>query len=71
VTVNDVLAMIGRVFGCRPVITSTRRRRATCGIPAPTRRARADLGFGPAVGLEQGLAAEFQWLSKNLLSKHL
>jgi nucleoside-diphosphate-sugar epimerase len=30
---------------------------------ADTSLAKADLGFVPAVGLEEGLAAEYQWLT--------
>ncbi len=30
---------------------------------ADTSLARADLGFDPAVGLEEGLAAEYHWLT--------
>jgi nucleoside-diphosphate-sugar epimerase len=30
---------------------------------ADTSRARQDLGYAPTVGLEQGLAAEYQWLT--------
>jgi nucleoside-diphosphate-sugar epimerase len=30
---------------------------------ADTSRAREDLGYVPAVGLEAGLAAEYQWLT--------
>ena len=30
---------------------------------ADTSLARADLGFAPTVGLEEGLAAEYQWLT--------
>jgi len=33
---------------------------------ADTSLARADLGYQPAVGLEQGLAEEFRWLSEAL-----
>lgn len=33
---------------------------------ADTSLARADLGFAPAVGLEEGLAAEHQWLTEIL-----
>jgi nucleoside-diphosphate-sugar epimerase len=33
---------------------------------ADTSRAAADLGFAPAVGLEQGLAAEHAWLAEIL-----
>ncbi len=30
---------------------------------ADTSRAQRDLGFAPAVGLEQGLEREYQWLA--------
>ena len=30
---------------------------------ADTSLARADLGFAPTVGLEEGLAAEYRWLT--------
>jgi nucleoside-diphosphate-sugar epimerase len=33
---------------------------------ADTTLARTDLGFAPSVGLEAGLAAEYQWLSEIL-----
>jgi UDP-glucose 4-epimerase len=67
VTVNEVLEMVGRVSGCRPVITVDAAQKGDMRHTyADTSRARADLGFVPAVGLEAGLAAEYQWLSKNL-----
>ncbi len=33
---------------------------------ADTTLARTDLGFDPAVGLEDGLTAEYQWLKQIL-----
>jgi nucleoside-diphosphate-sugar epimerase len=67
VTVNEVLEMIGRVSGRRPVITVDAAQKGDMRHTyADTSRARAELGFVPAVGLEEGLAAEYQWLSKNL-----
>ncbi len=67
VTLNHVLEVIGRVAGRRPLI---RREAAQKGdmrhTYADTSRARADLGFAPAVSLEQGLTAEYQWLAKTL-----
>jgi UDP-glucose 4-epimerase len=67
VTVNEVLEMIGRVSGRRPVITVDSAQKGDMRHTyADTSRARAELGFVPAVGLEEGLAAEYQWLSKNL-----
>ena len=63
VTVNDVLEMIARVSGIRPLVQSDSAQRGdmrhTC---ADTGLARTDLGFNPAVSLEEGLAAEYQWL---------
>jgi UDP-glucose 4-epimerase len=67
VTVNEVVEMIGRVSGRRPVITVDAAQKGDMRHTyADTSRARADLGFVPTVGLAEGLAAEYQWLSKNL-----
>jgi nucleoside-diphosphate-sugar epimerase len=33
---------------------------------ADTSRARADLGFAPSVGIEEGLRAEHGWLAETL-----
>jgi len=33
---------------------------------AETLLARKDLGFAPTIGLEEGLAAEYRWLSDTL-----
>jgi UDP-glucose 4-epimerase len=69
VSVNEVLEMIGRVTGRRlrlavdPVQKGDMRH-----TYADTSLARAELGYRPAVGLEQGLAAEFRWLSEVLAS---
>lgn len=64
VSVNTVLEMIGRVTG-RAV--EVRREDAQKGDMrdtfADTTRAREDLGFHPTVDLEQGLAAEYAWLT--------
>jgi nucleoside-diphosphate-sugar epimerase len=71
VTVNEVFEMIGRVSGRRPIITVDAAQKGDMRHTyADTSRARADLGFVPAVGLEEGLAAEYQWLSKNLLFRN-
>jgi len=67
VSINQVLDMIGRVSGRRPVIhvdsAPKGDMRHTC---ADTSLARVDLGFAPAVGLEEGLAAEHKWLTEIL-----
>jgi nucleoside-diphosphate-sugar epimerase len=64
VSINQVLEMIGRVAG-RPL--TVRREPAQKGDMrdtfADTGLARADLGFAPAVSLEEGIEAEYRWLS--------
>ena len=64
VSVNDVLADHRRV---RRPLAARERRPAQKGdmrhTYADTSLARADLGFAPTVGLEEGLAAEYQWLT--------
>jgi nucleoside-diphosphate-sugar epimerase len=64
VSVNDVLAMIARVTGRTPQITVDPVQKGDMRHTyADTSLARADLGYEPTVGLEQGLAAEHQWLT--------
>ena len=64
VSVNDVLAMIERVTGRRPRVNVDGARKGDMRHTyADTSRALADLGYAPTVGLEQGLAAEYQWLT--------
>jgi nucleoside-diphosphate-sugar epimerase len=64
VTVNQVLDIIGRIAGT-PL--DVRREPAQKGdmrdTYADTTLARADLGFKPQVSLEQGIEAEYRWLS--------
>jgi nucleoside-diphosphate-sugar epimerase len=64
VTVNQVLEIIGRVTG-RPL--KVRREPAQKGdmrdTYADTTLARVDLGFAPSVSLEEGIEAEYRWLS--------
>jgi UDP-glucose 4-epimerase len=61
---NQVLDIIGRVAG-RPL--DVRREPAQKGDMrdtfADTSLARADLGFAPMVSLEEGIEAEYRWLS--------
>jgi UDP-glucose 4-epimerase len=64
VSVNDVLEMIGRVAGRKPLINVDPVQKGDMRHTyADTSLARADLGYAPTVGLEQGLAAEYQWLT--------
>ena len=63
---NQVLQMIERLAGRRLEV----RREATQkgdmrDTFADTTLARHDLGFAPSVTLEEGIQAEFQWLSSS------
>jgi len=64
VSMNQVIQIIGRMAG-RPL--DVRREPAQKGdmrdTYADTSLARADLGFAPGVTLEQGIEAEYRWLS--------
>ncbi|MEO8077575.1 MAG: NAD-dependent epimerase/dehydratase family protein [Acidobacteriota bacterium] len=64
VTVNDVLDIIGRLAGRS---LDVRREPAQKGdmrdTYADTGLAKADLGFAPTVSLEEGIEAEYRWLS--------
>jgi UDP-glucose 4-epimerase len=67
VSVNQVLEMIARVSGRRPLVAVDPVQKGDMRHTfADTSLARADLGFAPSVGLEQGLAAEYQWLTEIL-----
>jgi UDP-glucose 4-epimerase len=67
VTVNDVLEIIGRVTGRKPIVSVEQDQKGDMRHTyADTARARADLGFAPSVNLEQGLAAEHAWLKRTL-----
>jgi len=67
VSVNEVLDMIGRVTGTRPRIAVDPAQKGDMRHTfAETWLARTDLGFQPKVDLEEGLAAEYQWLKEIL-----
>jgi len=64
VSVNQVLDMVGRVSGRRPLVTLDPAQKGDMRHTyADTSLAHTDLGFVPSVGLEEGLAAEHQWLT--------
>jgi nucleoside-diphosphate-sugar epimerase len=64
VSINQVLDIIGRVAGRRPLITVDFAQKGDMRHTyADTSLARSDLEFAPTVGLEEGLAAEHQWLA--------
>ncbi len=66
VTVNYVLEIVGRLAG-KPL--NVRREPSQKGdmrdTYADTTLARRDLGFNPRVSLEQGIEAEYRWLSNS------
>jgi nucleoside-diphosphate-sugar epimerase len=67
VSINDVLAMIGRVVGRNPIVAADDAQKGDMRHTfADTWLARMDLGFHPKVDLEQGLTAEFNWLREIL-----
>lgn len=69
VSVNGVLELIGEIAGRRPLINVDSVQKGDMRHTyADTALARRDLGFNPAVGLKEGLAAEYRWLS-GLLSQ--
>jgi UDP-glucose 4-epimerase len=67
VSVNHVLDMVARVTRRTPVIISEPDQKGEMRHTyAETWLARMDLGFAPTVELEEGLAAEYRWLSDTL-----
>jgi UDP-glucose 4-epimerase len=67
VSMNQVLDMIGRVTGRPPLVNPDPAQKGDMRHTyADTSLARADLAFAPTVGLEDGIASEYQWLSKIL-----
>ena len=61
----DMFELIGRITG-RPLQLQMLEPRAgdMRNTYADTARARTDLGFAPAVTLDQGLRAQFQWMTE-------
>jgi nucleoside-diphosphate-sugar epimerase len=67
VSINDVLEMIGRVAGRRPLVNADPVQKGDMRHTyADTSLAHADLGFNPSVTLEEGLTAEYKWLVDTL-----
>jgi nucleoside-diphosphate-sugar epimerase len=67
VSVNEVLELIGRIANRAPIVNVDAAQKGDMRHTyADTSLARADLGFAPGVGLEQGIAAEVQWLTEIL-----
>jgi UDP-glucose 4-epimerase len=67
VTINEVLEMIGRVSGRPPRVQPDAAQKGDMRHTyADTTLAQRDLGFRPTVSLQEGLAAEYQWLADTL-----
>jgi nucleoside-diphosphate-sugar epimerase len=67
VSVNDVLELVGRVSGRRPIVTVDAAQKGDMRHTyAETGLARKELGFAPTVALEEGLDAECRWLAETL-----
>jgi nucleoside-diphosphate-sugar epimerase len=67
VSLNEVFDMIGRVTGFQPRLDPRPVQKGDMRHTwADTSLARADLAFAPAVSLEDGIAAEYRWLSEIL-----
>jgi nucleoside-diphosphate-sugar epimerase len=65
VSMLEVIEMIGRVAGRQPLVTMDPVQKGDMRHTyADTSLARADLGFAPTVALEEGLAAEYRWLTE-------
>lgn len=66
VSMNDVLHMIERLAGHPLKISREAVQKGDMrDTYADTTRARQDLGFAPAVSLEEGIQAEYRWLSSS------
>jgi UDP-glucose 4-epimerase len=64
VSMNQVIEMIGRVSGRQLIVNRDEAQKGDMRHTyADTSLARTDLGFAPRVALDEGLAAEFTWLS--------
>jgi UDP-glucose 4-epimerase len=64
VSINEVLATVGRITG-KPlnILREPSQKGDMRDTYADTSLARADLAFVPSVSLEEGLSAEYRWLS--------
>ena len=66
VSVNQLFEIIGRIHGKPLQIRREPQQKGDMRDTfADTTKAKADLGFAPKVSLEEGLRAEYDWLSKS------
>jgi nucleoside-diphosphate-sugar epimerase len=67
VSMNEVIELISRVADRRPLVVFDSAQKGDMRHTyADTSLARADLGFAPSMSLEEGLAAEYRWLTETL-----
>ena len=67
VSMNEVIELIGRVAKRRPLpVRDPAQKGDMQHTYADTSLAQTDLGFAPSVSLEEGLAAEYRWLTETL-----
>jgi len=67
VTINHVLEIMARLTNRQPIIHHEDPQKGDMrDTYADTSKAHADLGFSPRVTLENGIQAEFQWISSTL-----
>jgi UDP-glucuronate 4-epimerase len=67
VSLNAAIELIGKLAGRRPKVRRIAPERADVqSTGADTSRARAELGFKPAVTFEEGLRAQFDWIRANV-----
>lgn len=66
VSLNEAIALIEDIAGTElEVVHRARERGDVRDTGADIAKARTELGFTPSIGLEQGLAAEFEWLASH------
>ena len=67
ISISAVLELIGRITGRQPLVTIDSAQKGDMRHTyADTALARTDLLFQPTVSLEEGLAAEYRWLTETL-----
>jgi nucleoside-diphosphate-sugar epimerase len=67
VSMNDVIATLGRLMGAEVPVTRIERQRGDArDTAADTSRARRDLGFSPSYSLDDGLTEQVEWQRANL-----
>tara|TARA_B100001123_G_C15343974_1_gene1036159 strand:- start:2964 stop:3908 length:945 start_codon:yes stop_codon:yes gene_type:complete len=69
VSMNHVIKLMNQCTNREPIVVHQERQKGDMrDTYADTTLAQTDLGFEPSVTLEEGIKAEFEWLSENLSS---